>query len=114
MYSLWVAAGVRGHVASTDWVGATDPDGLVPTEFWGRLVATEEPSEMAEVGTAFQGPHYERGNLTEAACCAQSILDLDSKWGEDGSNKEQQLRENDDGDVLCCHDRLLYLMVLRN
>jgi hypothetical protein len=103
-----VAAGVRGHVRSTDWVGGTDPDGLVATEFWGRLiVATKEPSEILdEVGTAARRPHYETADsLTETACCAHSILDLHSK------RRGQQLGENDDADAFCCHDRLLDLMV---
>ncbi len=109
-----ITAILKGRLSTgSNWVSG-DLEGLAPVEFWGRLVDVLEPPKKTDEPSAGKPqPVPQRAQLysnESEACCALDILDL-IPVRTPSSGKLSSPPQTNATDELCCHDRILNLIV---
>ena len=108
-----VAAIVRGAIRSQGYPDDTAKSHLFTDEFWGRLVQAVNTQEVDQ-STQNKRPHQPATMDRETkACCAFRILDLQTNSQKDAGDPADAPTQNEteSNDELCCHNRILDIMV---
>jgi hypothetical protein len=108
-----VTAVLRGGItAYAGWV-PDDPGGLAPAEMWGRLVDVVQPPTKAEeqflTKTIAVPQQMQLYSNEPEACCALDVLDMFPVRTPSSTMVSEQTANSTD--ELCCHDRILKLIV---